>query len=144
MLDTLAAARCPRRQRDKAERKTSSVPPPPPCVSISTERSAGDFGILAPDFVDKTMGVLRVFSNSNSNSGKKYGGHYRGAAKLSRFLFLSLPPLPFLHSSRLTVFAMFRVSSIKKKSFSSFFFFFSIKEEGEIEINRGLIIKSGY
>lgn len=67
--------------------------------------------------------------------GKKYGGHYRGAAKLSSFLFLS-PPYPLPLSSRLTVFPSF----VDKAEF----FFFSIKEEGEIEINRGLIIKSGY
>lgn len=46
----------------------------------------------------------------------------------------SLSPLPL--SSRLTVFPSF----VDKTEF----FFFSIKEEGEIEINRGLIIKSGY
>lgn len=51
-------------------------------------------------------------------------------------LFSILVVSPFLRCSEF--------SSIKKKSFSSFFFFFSIKEEGEIEINRGLIIKSGY
>ena len=45
----------------------------------------------------------------------------------------SLSPLPL--SSRLTVFPSF----VDKAEF-----FFSIKEEGEIEINRGLIIKSGY
>lgn len=135
MLDTeLPAARYPRRQRNKAERKSSSIPPLPPssCVSI-TERSAGDFGILAPDFVDKTMGVLRASPTRTRTREEIWRSLSRSRQTFPLSLSLSPPSLS------LAVSPFFRVSSIKPS-----FFFFSIKEEGEIEINRGLIIKSGY